>query len=108
MTSFIKRPPVEPTFNAYQFDGSSAEAFVRSLRAGASCLIRNTGYGKLRHEVSVELDGRPVEVKKGQWVVYGEGGIRVMSDEEFQAEFMPQEVGFEERLGQMIQGGPAQ
>ncbi|MFK3971094.1 hypothetical protein ACI2KS_10245 [Pseudomonas sp. NPDC087358] len=90
MTFIIKRPPVQPTFSAHQFDGVSAEAFVRSLHAGASCTIRNTGYGLLKHEVSIELDGQSVRVEQGQWVVYGEGREpRLLNDEEFRAEFVP-------------------
>lgn len=103
MTIYRRRPPEEPKFHARQYDGIKAEAFVGFLRGGATCVTTNTGYGVLRHEISVMISDASVPVLKGQWVVYDEdGGARVMSDQDFRAEFEPEEVSYEERLEHMI------
>lgn len=91
MTIYKKRPPAEPVFRARRYEGNGAESFLGFLGSGATCTITNQGYGMLRHEVRLMAGGELVEVKKGEWVVYSEDhDVRVMSDDDFREEFVPE------------------
>lgn len=90
MSMYKKRPPIEPTFDARQYDGKNIESFLSFLRSGATCTTTNKGYGALSHEIIVDTEQGRVQIQKGDWVVFGEEPIaRVMSEDEFMDEFVP-------------------